>query len=215
MSEDMPCILASGVWWSRSKRGSVVAERILDSSSRQWSQSFLGTFRFSIFLVDSHFNSRILPSHKFIQGECGSILFLWHPASRSLRAKSPRFCSLEPSIIISGGTPSCLNRLSREKGVSLFFVMGMVQDQTYDVANTWANLCPRCNALPASNVSVNKGWGNLLYLSMRSLVGNILMIEGFVTCHTPRCVVARTVVLALSSGMFHLFASVGASTILR
>ena len=48
MSEDMPCILASWVWWSRSKQGSVVAERILDSSSRQWSQSFLGTIRFSI-----------------------------------------------------------------------------------------------------------------------------------------------------------------------
>ena len=154
-------------------------------------------------------------SHKFIQGECGSICFLWHPASRSLRAKSPRFCSLEPSIIISGGTPSCLNGRSRAKGASLFFVMGMVQDQPYDVANTLANLCSRCDVVPASNVSVNKGWGNLLYLSMRSLVGNLLMIEGFVTCRIPRCVVAMIVVLALSSGMFHLFASVGASTILR
>ena len=152
MSADMSCIFASGFWWSRSKRGSVVAERILDSRSRQWSQSFLGEFYFSILLVDPRFNSRILPSHKFIQGECGSICFLWHPASRSLRAKSPRFCSLEPSIIISGGTPSCLNRLSRAKGVSLFFVMGMVQDQPYDVANTWANLCPRCDVAPASNV---------------------------------------------------------------
>ena len=133
MSEDMPWILASGVWWSRSNQVSVVAERILYSSSRQWSQSFLGKFCFSIFLVDPRFNSRISPSHKFIQGECGSICFLWHPASRSSRAKSPRFCSLEPSIIISGGTPSCLNRLSRAKGLSLFFVMGMVRDQTYDV----------------------------------------------------------------------------------
>ena len=122
---------------------------------------------------------------------------------------------MEPSIIISGGTPSCLNRLSREKGVSLFFVMGMVRDQPYDVANTWANLCLRCDVVPASNVSVNKGWGNLLYLSMRSLVGNLLMIEVFVTCRTPHCVVARTVVLALSSVMFHLFSSVGASTIFR
>ena len=129
MSEDMPCILASGVWWSRSKRGSVVAERILDSSSRQWYQSFLGTFHLSIFLVDPRFNSQISPSHKFILGECGSICFLWHPASRSLRAKSPRFCSLEPSMIMSGGTPSCLNRRSRAKGASLFFVMSMVQDQ--------------------------------------------------------------------------------------
>ena len=193
MSEDMPCILASGVWWSRSKRGSVVAERILDSNSRQWSQSFLGTFRFSIFLVNPRFNSRISPSHKFIQGACGSICFLWHPASRSLRAKSPRFCSLEPSIIISGGTPSCLNIRSRAKEASLFFVMGMVRDQQQDVANTWENLCPRWDAVPASNVSVNKGWGYLLYLSMRSLVGNLLMIEGFVTCHTPRWVVARTI----------------------
>ena len=149
MSEDMPCILASGVWWSRSKRGRVVAEQILDSSSRQWSQSFLGKFRFSIFLVDPRINSRISPSHKFIQGECGSISFLWHTASRSLRSKSPRFCSLEPSIIISGGTPSCLNRLSREKGVSLFLVMGMVQYQPYDVANTWENLWPRCEVVPA------------------------------------------------------------------
>ena len=136
-------------------------------------------------------------------------------ASRSLRAKSPRFYSLEPSIIISGGTPSCLNRLSRSKGVSLLFVMGLVLYQPYDVANTWANLCLRCDAVPASNVSVNKGWGNLLYFSMQSLVGNLLMIEGFVTCRTPRFVVARTVVLDMSSGMFHLFASVGASTILR
>ena len=133
----------------------MVAERILDSSSRQWSQSFLGSFRFSIFLVDPRFNSRILTSHKFIQGECGSICFLWHPASRSLRAKSPRFCSLEPSIIISGGNPSCLNRLSRSKGVSLFFVMGMVRDQPYDVANTWANLCPRCDVVPASNAATS------------------------------------------------------------
>ena len=172
MSEDMPCILASGVWWSRSKRGNVVPERILDSRSRQWSQIFLGTFCFSIVWVDPRFNSRISPSHKFIQGECGSICFLWHPSSRSLWAKSPRFCSLESSIIILGGTPSCLNRLSREKGVSLFFVMGMVLDQPYDVANTWANLCPRCDVVPASNVSVNKGWGNLLYLIMWSLVGN-------------------------------------------
>ena len=122
---------------------------------------------------------------------------------------------MEPSIIISGGNPSCLNRLSRAKGVSLFFVIGKVRDQPYDVANTWANLCPRCDVVPASNVSVNKGWGNLFYLNMRSLVGNLLMIEGFVTCRTPRCVGARIVVLALSSGMFHLFASVGASTILR
>ena len=116
MSEDMPCISASGVWWSRSKRGSVVTERILDSISRKWSQSFLGTFHFSIFLVDPRFNSRISPSHKFIQGECGSICFLWHPASRILRANSPRFCSLDPSMIISGGTPSCLNRRSRAMG---------------------------------------------------------------------------------------------------
>ena len=144
-----------------------------------------------------------------------SICFLWHPASRSLQEKSPRFCSLEPSIIISGGTPSCINRLSRAKGVSLFLVMGMVRDQPYDVANTWASLWPRCDAVLASNVSVNKGWGNLLYLSMRSFVGNLFMIEVFVTFRIPRCVVAMIVVLALSSGMFHLFASVGASTILR
>ena len=91
----------------------------------------------------------------------------------------------------------------------------MVRDQPYDVTNTWANLCPRCDVVPASNVSVKKGWGNLLYLSMRSFVGNILMIEGFVTCRISRCVVAMIVVLALSSGMFHLFASVGVSTILR
>ena len=78
----------------------------------------------------------------------------------------------------------------------------------------WVNLWPRCDVVPVSNVSVNKGWGNLLYLSMRSLVGNLLMIEGFVTCRTPRYVVARTVVLALSIGMFHIFASVGASIIL-
>ena len=143
MSEDMPCILDSGVWWSGSKGGSVVAERILDSSTRQWSQSFLGAFRLIFFLVNPRFNSRILPSHKFIQGECGSICFLWHPVSRSLRAKSPRFCYLEPSVIISGGTPSCLNRRSRAKGASLFFFMDMVRDQPYDVANTWANLCPR------------------------------------------------------------------------
>ena len=129
MSEDMPCILASGVWWSRSKRGSVVAERILDSSSRQCSQSFLGTFRLIIFLVNPRFNSRISPSHRFIQDECGSICFLWHPELQSLRAKSPRFYYLEPSMIISGGTPSCLNRPSREKGASLFFVMGIVRDQ--------------------------------------------------------------------------------------
>ena len=116
MSADMPCILASEVWWSRSKRGSVVAERILDSRSRQWSQSLLGTFRFSIFLVEPRFNSRISPSHKFIQGECGSIWFLWHPASRSLRENSPRFCYLDPSMIISGGIPSCLNRQLREMG---------------------------------------------------------------------------------------------------
>ena len=148
MSVDMPCILASEVWWSRSKWGSVVAERILDSSSRQWSQSFLGTFRLSIFLVDPHCNSQISPSQKFIQGECGSICFLWHPASRSLRAKSPRFCSLDPSMIISGETPSCLNRRSRAKGASLFFFMGMVRDQLYDVANTWENLCPRWDAVP-------------------------------------------------------------------
>ena len=129
MSEDMPCILASGVWWSRSKRGRVVAERIIDSSYRKWSQSFLGTLRFSIFLVEPRFNSQISPSHKFIQGECGSICFLWHPASRSLRAKSPMFCSLDPSMIISGGTPSCLNRRSRANGASLLFVMGIVRDQ--------------------------------------------------------------------------------------
>ena len=129
MSAHMPCILASGVWWSWSKRGSVVSERILYSSSRQCSQSFLGKFRFSIFLVEPRFYSRISPSHKFIQGECGSIYFLWHPASRSLRSKFPRFCSLDPSMIISGGTPSCLNRQSRENGASLFFVMGMVRDQ--------------------------------------------------------------------------------------
>ena len=129
MSVDMPCIFYSGVWWSRSKRVSVVAERILDSSSRQWSQSFLGTFCFSIFLVEPRFNSRISPSHKFIQGECGSICFLWHPSSRSLREKYHRFCPLYPSMIISGGTPSCLNRRSRANGASLFFVMGMVRDQ--------------------------------------------------------------------------------------
>ena len=129
MSEDMPCILDSGVWWSRSKRGSVVAEQILDSSSRQWSQSFLGTFRVSIFLVEPRFNSQISPLHKFIQGECGSICFLWHPASRSLRAKYPRFCYLDPSMIISGGSPSFLNRRSSSKGASIFFVMGMVRDQ--------------------------------------------------------------------------------------
>ena len=129
MSEDMPCIFASGVWWSRSKRSSVVVERIIDSISRQWSQSFLGTFRFSIFLVEPLFNSRISPSQKSIQGECGSIYFLWHPVSRSLRAKSLRFCSLDPSMIISGGTPSCINRRSRANGASLFFVMGMVRDQ--------------------------------------------------------------------------------------
>ena len=40
------------------------------------------------------------------------------------------------------------------------------------------------------------------------------MIEGFVTCSTPRWVVVRIFLLALSSGMFHIFASVGASTIL-
>ena len=153
----MPCILSSGVWWSRSKRGSVVAELILDSSSRQWSQSFLGTFRFSIFLVEPHFNSRISPSHEFIQSERGSICFLWNPASRSLRTKSPRFCSLDPSMIISGGTPSCLNRRSRANGASLFFVVGMVRDQPYDVANTCANLCPHWDAVPASNVAVNMG----------------------------------------------------------
>ena len=128
MSVDMPCILASGVWWSRSKQGSVVAEQILDSSSRQWSQSFLGTFRFSIYLVEPRFNSRISPSHKFIQDECGSICVLWHPASLSLQVKSPRFCSLDTSMIISGGTPSCLKRRSREKLASLFFFMGMVLD---------------------------------------------------------------------------------------
>ena len=106
-------------------RGLVVkVKTILEYSSRQWSQSFLGTLRFRIFLVEPHFNSRISPSHKFIQGECGSICFLWHPASRSLRAKSPRFCSLDPSMIISGGTPSCINRRSRENGVSLFFCHG-------------------------------------------------------------------------------------------
>ena len=116
MSADMPCILDSGVWWSRSKRGSVVTGQILDSSSRQWYQSFVGTFRFSVFLVEPRFNSRISPSHNFIQGECGSICFLWNPASLSLQAKSPRFCYLDPSMIISGGTPSCLNRRSRAMG---------------------------------------------------------------------------------------------------
>ena len=129
MSSDMPCILASGVWWSRSERGSVAAERILDSRSRQCSQSFLGTFCFSIFLVEPRLNSRILPSHKFIQGECGSICFLWNPVSWSLREKSPRFFSLGQSMIISGGNPSCLNRRSRAKWASLFFVMDMVRDQ--------------------------------------------------------------------------------------
>ena len=125
----MPCILASGVWWSRSKQGSVVAERILDSSSRQWSQSFLGTLRFSIFLVEPRFNSRISPSRKFIQGECVSICFLWNPASRSFRENFPRFSTLDPSMIISGGNPSCLNRRSRANGASLYFVMGMVRYQ--------------------------------------------------------------------------------------
>ena len=129
MSADMPCILASGVWWSRSKRGSVLAEQIIDSSSTQWSQSFLGTFRFSIFLVKTRFNSQISPSQKFIQCECVSVCFLWHTASQSLRAKSPRFCYFDPSMIISGGTPSCLNRRSRANGASLFFVVGIVQDQ--------------------------------------------------------------------------------------
>ena len=41
------------------------------------------------------------------------------------------------------------------------------------------------------------------------------MMEGFATCRTPLWVAKQTVFLALSIGMFHLFASVGASNILR
>ena len=59
------------------------------------------------------------------------------------------------------------------------------------------------------------GVGYLLYLSMWSLVRNLLMMEGFATCCTPVWVVTIIVFLDLSIGMFHLFASVGASTILR
>ena len=128
ISEDIPCILASGVSWSRSSQGRVVADRIRDSRSRQWSHSFFGTFRFSIFLVNPRLSSRISPSHWFIQGEWGSICFLWHPASRSFWEISPRVCSLDPSMIILGGTPSCLKSRSRANGASLFPDIGILRD---------------------------------------------------------------------------------------
>ena len=190
----------------------MVARCIHDSSSRQWSQSCLGTFRLSISLVEPHFNSQILPSHKFIQGECGSICFLWHPAPRSFQANSSRFCCLDPSMIISGGTPSCLNRRSRANGASLFLVIGMVRDHPQDVANTCTNLWPRWDTVPASNVSVNTECGNCCISTYGHWLGisSLLRDWSHVTCLTPLWVVTRTVFLALSGGMFHHLASIAA-----
>ena len=83
MSADMPCILASGVWWSRSKRGSVVAERILYGVIKGFSHGYVvwvGQFvkrqmsdgrawdylpvAFQYFVVQggSHINSRSYPT---------------------------------------------------------------------------------------------------------------------------------------------------------
>ncbi len=68
------------------------------SNSMQWSQWVLEKPVFNILCDVPHLSSWIQPSVAFTMGECGSVCLKWQSASRSLRRKSLRVCSLDLPI---------------------------------------------------------------------------------------------------------------------
>ena len=60
----------------------------------------LGLLAFAALRPAPFYNSRMVSSAAFCQGECGSVCLTWTPISLAFLWKSPIVCSLEPSIII-------------------------------------------------------------------------------------------------------------------
>ncbi len=58
------------------------------------------------------------------QGKKDSVVLFSQPASQSFWRKWPRVCSLEPSMTMRGGTPSCWNMTDRVSCASPFIVIG-------------------------------------------------------------------------------------------
>ena len=124
----------------------------------------------------------------------------------------PNICSLAPSTINFGGTPSRLNRTYIFSCASPFFAIRKDHVQPKDVPYICEYLLPCLEILPAIKVSGKKAWGKRSFVNMRSLVGNLREREGVKQVLTPLWVVLVTVWFARFAGIFQQLASVKWST---
>ena len=149
-------------------------ERIYDSNSRAWSHSFLGLLALAALCMAPFFNSQIASSAVFYQGEFGSVCLMWVPISLAFLWKSPIVCSLEPSMTIRRGTPSCCASNERPSWASALHLIGKTLDQPNLVAKTCAYwFCQNHDGVGDSSVSMKTSCMSLRYRSCRSLVRNL------------------------------------------
>ena len=158
---------------------------ISSSSSMQWPQSTFGDLVHIIFLDTPLFSSQMALSAAFIQGEYGSVCQRWQPASLSFHLKSPSVCSFEPSITITGGTPSRWKRRDNASCLSPFLLIRNARVHPKGAANTCEYLLPWLECLPATRVSVKMVCGSRVSLSSQSFVGNRLDRVGLMQVLNP------------------------------
>ena len=131
-------------------------------SSKQSSHNCLGKCFFSIFRANAFLSSRTPVSAVFIHGEYRLVCLIWQLAWQHFFLKSPRVCSLAPSMTITLGTPSRANSMETTWCASYLAFSGKARYHPNLVANICAYLFPRFDiTVLASRVSV--------YISHRSL----------------------------------------------
>ena len=102
-------------------------------------------------------------------------------------------CSLDPSDIIVGGTPSRLKRRDRASWAWPLVAIGYKQVHPKLVSNNWEYLLPHLKTVPAISVSVNTSYGKRGYHSILSFVGRRMELTECNTFHVPHCDVFFTV----------------------
>ena len=131
------------------------------------------------------------------------------PISRAFQQNSPMVCSLDPSIMIVGGTPSLWAKRDNPSWASDLLRIGYTQTQPNLDANTCAyRFLQNQDITFDSRVSVNKSCASHRYCNCWSLVRKCTDSVGCKIVCIPFCVVASMVRCAAARPMFHRLARV-------